>query len=114
MAKQAELPQVTDMQGLLPIVRQCISELITQRTGSSDISLDVYREWSGGWRVAAEVRGPVSGHMDFILFHTPQGGVLAMPARMPERWRAQGIAASDGTRWTMDEEGRLLALDSAG
>lgn len=105
-----QLTQVTDLQGLAPLARQMIQQLIAQRTGSSDISFDIYREWSGGWRVAVDVRGPVSGHMDFILFHTPAGGLLAMPAQLPARWRAEygGVPASDGSLWTMDEQGRIL------
>jgi hypothetical protein len=104
---ETHITQVTDMQGVLPTARQCIRQLIESRTGSSDITFDVYREWSGGWRIAAQVSGPVSGSMDFILFHTPQGGILAMPAQLPARWRAQGIAASDGSLWTMDEQGKI-------
>jgi hypothetical protein len=108
VTNEPQLPQVTDMQGVLPTARQCIQQLIESRTGSSDISFDVYREWSGGWRIAAQVRGPVSGSMDFILFHTPQGGILAMPAQLPARWRAQGIEASDGSLWTMNEAGKIV------
>jgi hypothetical protein len=48
--------------------------------------------------------------MDFILFHTPQGGILAMPAQLPQRWRVQGILASDGSLWTMDEAGQITQM----
>lgn len=100
---------LTDMQGWLPTARAAIRTLLEERIGSVEISFDVYREWSGGWRIATEVRGAVSGTMDFILLLTPQGGLLAMPAQLPERWRlSYGIAASDGSRWTMDDEGRVV------
>jgi hypothetical protein len=112
LMNQAEVTPITDMQGVLPIARECITRLITERAGSSDITFDVYREWSGGWRIATQVRGPLSGQMDFILLRTPQGGILAMPARMPERWRLlYGIEASDGTRWTMDNQGRIVPFE---
>ncbi len=111
MSKQPALAQVTEMHGLFPTARQCIRDLIEQRTGSTDITFDVYREWNGGWRIRALVRGPLNGSMDFILFHTPQGGILAMPSQLPTRWRSRGIAASDGSLWTMDEQGHIVALD---
>jgi hypothetical protein len=112
LMNQAEVTPITDMQGVLPVARECITRLIAERTGSNDITFDVYREWSGGWRIATQVRGPLSGQMDFILLRTPQGSILAMPARMPERWRLlYGIEASDGTRWTMDNEGRIVPFE---
>lgn len=113
MSSRTPQPQpVTDMQGVLPTARECIRTLLAERTGSTDITFDVYREWSGNWRIATEVRGPVNGTMDFILLHTPQGGILAMPARLPERWRTQhGIAASDGSLWTMDDEGYIVPFE---
>jgi hypothetical protein len=98
------------MQGVLPLARECIRRLITERTGSTEISYDAYREWGGNWRIAIEVRGPVTGTMDFILFHTTGGGILAMPAQLPQRWRVQGIPASDGSLWTMDDAGRVVPL----
>jgi hypothetical protein len=102
---------ITEMQGVQPVARECIETLIQEMTGSTDMSMDFYREWSGGWRVDVEVRGPISGNMDFILFQTPQGGVLAMPAQLPQRWRTEyGVAASDGSRWTFDDEGRLCPM----
>lgn len=106
-----QLVPVTEMHGIQTTARQCIMKLIEQMTGSSDMSFDFYREWSGGWRVDVEVRGPISGSMDFILFQTPQGGILAMPAQLPERWRTQyGVEASDGSLWTFDDEGRLCPM----
>jgi hypothetical protein len=107
--QQTPVP-LTDMQGWLPTARECIRALLTERLGDVEITYDVYREWSGGWRIATEVRGPVSGGMDFVLLRTPQGGLLAMPARLPERWRRAGVAASDGSRWTMDDEGRIVPV----
>lgn len=110
MTQQPKLTPVTDLHGLAGSARQSITQLLEQRTGSTDIRFDFYREWSGGWRVAVEVCGKISGHMDFILLHTPQGAMLAMPAQLPERWRSLGIPASDGSLWTMDPEGNIVAL----
>ncbi len=109
MAEQYGLTQVTELHGLQKIARECITTLIVQMTGSENISFDFYREWNGGWRVGVDVSGPISGHMDFILFHTPQGGVLAMPHRLPETWRTRyGVAASDDTLWTIDDAGYFV------
>jgi hypothetical protein len=113
MSEQRMPTQVTDLQGIQPIARECIQRTIEQMTGSTDMSFDFYREWNGAWRVDVEVRGPISGAMDFILFHTPQGGILAMPAQVPERWRSSGIEASDGSRWSFDDEGMLCAVEPA-
>lgn len=112
MRKPPQPTPITDMQGVLPVARQCIRQLLEERTGSTDMTFDVYREWSGGWRIATQVRGPVSGEMDFILLYTPQGAVLAMPARLPERWRTrQGVPASDGSLWTMNDEGYIVPFE---
>lgn len=110
MSNPMALQAVTELHGLAGVVRQAITELITQRTGSTDITFDFYREWSGGWRVAITVQGRVSGQMDFILLHTPQGGILAMPAQLPERWRSQGVPATDGSVWTMDAAGQIVGV----
>lgn len=107
------LTQITDMQGVAKTARECIAKLIHAMTGSDDISFDFYREWSGGWRVGVDVRGPISGHMDFILFQTPQGGLLAMPQKLPEVWRIKrGVEATDGSVWTISDEGLFVPLGS--
>lgn len=109
MAENDGLTQVTELKGLQKTARECITDLIVQMTGSENISFDFYREWNGGWRVGVDVSGPISGHMDFILFHTPRGGLLAIPQRLPEVWRKRyGVAASDETLWTVDDTGYFV------
>ena len=109
MTEQHGLIPVTEMHRLTSTARECITRLIDQMTGSDNITFDFYREWSGGWRVAVDVTGPISGHMDFVLFHTPQGGLLAMPQQLPTVWRTHyGVEASDGSRWTIDDQGNFI------
>lgn len=103
------LRPVEDMQGMLPTVRVLVFSLLEERLPGCTAELDVYREWSGGWRVRAHVSGRVTGVLDFALLHTPQGGILAMPIPLPQRWRQQGVVASDGSCWTMDSTGDILA-----
>lgn len=112
MADQYGLVQVTEMQGVAQVARACISHLLTQMVGSAEISFDFYREWNGGWRVGVDVSGPIRGHMDFILFHTPQGGILAMPQKLPEAWRVRrGVEASDGSVWTINQQGFFVPFE---
>lgn len=112
MAEECNLTQVTEMQGVTKLARECITTLIKEMTGSEEITFDFYREWSGGWRVGVDVTGPVSGHMDFILFHTPGGGLLAMPAKLPEAWRTRrGVTASDGSIWTINNAGMFVPFE---
>ena len=100
--------QVTDLHGLAPIARNCIREALTRLIGDADLSYDFYREWNGGWRVRVDIAGRVSGSLDFVLFHTPQGALLALPVPMPERWRvATGVTANDGSIWTLSDEGEV-------
>jgi hypothetical protein len=109
MTDQHGLTQVTEMQGVTRIARDCITNLIYEMTGSEEIAFDFYREWSGGWRVGVDVTGPISGHMDFVLFHTPAGGILAIPPKLPDAWRTRrGVQASDGSRWTVDDAGMFV------
>jgi hypothetical protein len=47
--------------------------------------------------------------MDFVLFHTPAGGILAIPPKLPDAWRTRrGVQASDGSRWTVDDAGMFV------
>jgi hypothetical protein len=102
---------ITDLHGLAGHVRRHIQALVDARLGGGDISFDFYREWHGGWCVAADIRGKLSGRMDFVLFHTPAGALLALPRPLPERWRLQqGVPASDGSLWTQDDTGALREL----
>ena len=101
--------QITDLHGLAPAARQCIREALEQLIGEAELSYDFYREWSGGWRCRVAVAGRARGQLDFVLFHTPQGGILALPLPMPERWRVgPGIRASDGGMWTLDSDGQVV------
>jgi hypothetical protein len=105
----AELSQITDLHGLAATVRGQIEQLMRERLGSEAVDYDFYREWNGGWRVRVTVRGPISGTMDFVLLRTPQGALLPLPPNMPERWRVGygGVPASDGSLWTLDEQGTI-------
>ena len=101
--------QVTDLHALAPLARRCIAEALARLLGDASLSYDFYREWSGGWRVRVAVAGPISGQLDFVLFHTPAGGLLALPIPMPERWRrTSGIPASDGSVWTLSDDGMVV------
>lgn len=105
--------QVTDLHGLAPLARQCIKDALTGLLGDAELSYDFYREWNGGWRVRVDVAG--RGRLDFVLFHTPQGALLALPLPMPERWRvATGLPASDGSVWTFNDEGNVVPFSPQG
>lgn len=108
MAETSGPTQVTDLHGLAPAARQCIQQALAQLLGDVELDYDFYREWSGGWRVRVDVKGRVTGQLDFVLFHTPQGALLALPIPMPERWRVTcGLPASDGSWWTLNDDGEV-------
>lgn len=108
---QSDLPvSLTELHGHAPLTRRCIADLLTQRLGPVELTYDFYREWNGGWCVRVAVAG--RGQMDFALLQTPGGGLLPLPRPLPERWRTTtGIAASDGSVWTLDDQGQLIPLD---
>lgn len=110
MTNESPLTQITDLRGNKAIAHELITRWLTEMIGDAEITLDFYREWSGGWRADATVRGTVNGNMDFILFAMSNGGILALPIPMPERWRAHGIAASDGSIWSYDEQEMPILL----
>lgn len=103
--------QITDLHQLAPRVRDCIKNALAPLVGDAALSYDFYREWSGGWRVRVDVEG--RGQLDFALFHTAQGALLALPIPMPERWRVStGIAADDGSLWTLGDDGQIVLFAS--
>ena len=104
---QTPIP-LTDLHGVAPLARRQIADLLTRQLGEVQLDYDFYREWSGGWCVRVAVAGRARGQIDFALLRTPGGGLLPLPRPMPERWRKlTGIPASDGSVWTLDDEGQL-------
>jgi hypothetical protein len=100
---------LTDLRKRAPAARATISELLGGLLGPCELSYDFFREWNGCWRVRVEVTG--RGRLEFTLLDTPGGGILAMPRPLPERWRTEtGIRASDGSLWTLDAAGELVAF----
>lgn len=105
---------LTDLRKRVPEAKKLIAELLTGLLGPVELDYDFYREWNGCWKVRVTARGAASGTLDFTLLSTPAGGMLAMPRPLPERWRTQtGIAANDGTVWTLDEAGNLIPFAGA-
>ncbi len=109
MSQPQQPVQITDLRKLAPRVRQCIAAALNRLIGEAELSYDFYREWNGGWRVRVTIAGRVQGKLDFVLFHTPQGALLAMPIPLPERWRIhEGVMASDTSLWTLSDEGAVV------
>ena len=105
---QTPIP-LTDLRGMAPAARRQIAELLTRQLGEVQLDYDFYREWNGGWFVRVTVAGAARGQIDFALLQTPGGGLLPLPRPMPERWRrTTGVPASDGSVWTLDDEGQLV------
>jgi hypothetical protein len=98
---------LTDLRRRAPAARALIRAALAELLGPVEIAYDFYREWNGCWKVRATISGAASGRLEFTLLDTPGGGMLPMPRPLPERWRAAGVPASDGTRWTIDERGEL-------
>lgn len=97
---------VTDLTELAPVVRALVEATLARFVPGEPTTQRFHREWSGGWRVRVEIGAPARGRLDFVLFHTPGGSIVALPHPMPPQWRAAGgIAAQDGTLWTITEEG---------
>lgn len=105
-----ETPQpLTDLRRRVPEARALIADLLTSLIGPFDLDYDFYREWNGCWKVRVTLHGASTGVLDFTLLTTPAGGMLALPRPLPERWRQHtGIRASDGTVWTLDDQGNLV------
>jgi hypothetical protein len=101
--------QVTDLQGLAPRARALITASLEERLGPVALDFDFHREWNGGWRCRVDVTA--RGRLEFVLFTSPAGALLALPHPLPPRWRdARGFAAEDGTRWSFDDEGQVVRL----
>lgn len=108
----ASVRQVTELQGLAPRARAAIRGVLEARLGPVETTFDFHREWNGGWRCAVQVAG--RGTLQFVLFVTPRDALLALPHPLPGRWAdAEGFAAEDGSRWTFDAEGQVVALPTA-
>jgi len=104
--------QVTDLQGLAPLARRLITAALEERLGPVTAAFDFYREWNGGWRCRVDVTG--RGRLEFVLFTSDAGALLALPHPLPPRWHdARGFAADDGTRWTFDGDGQVVQCSAA-
>lgn len=100
---------LTDLRKRVNIARRIILDNLQALVGPVEVSYDFYREWNGCWKVRVQVAGAANGRLDCTLLDTPNGGILALPRPLPERWRTQtGIGASDGSRWTLDATGALV------
>ncbi len=101
------------MQGLAPRARALITATLEERLGTVALEFDFHREWNGGWRCRVDVTG--RGRLEFVLFRSDTGALLALPHPLPPRWQdALGFAADDGSRWSFGEDGQVVRLSSAG
>lgn len=101
---------VTDLQELAPLARELVEQELERRIPHEHTSQRFHREWNGVWRVRVEVGRPPRGRLDFVLFETPAGALLALPHPMPEPWRADpDVPAADGTRWRWSDDGQVEA-----
>lgn len=99
---------VTDLQELAPTVRALVNATLQRFVPDEPTTQRFHREWSGGWRVRVEIGRPPRGRLDFVLFHTPEGSIVALPHPMPPAWRsADGFPAADGSLWTITEDGAV-------
>ena len=102
---------LTDLSKRVNEARGLIHHLLTELIGPVELNYDFHREWNGCWKALVEISGAVSGRLDFTLLETADGALLAVPRPLPERWRTEtGIPASDGSRWSIDDSGQLVAF----
>ncbi|WP_129629213.1 hypothetical protein [Candidatus Oscillochloris fontis] len=101
---------LTDLRRRAPIARTLIRDVLTEMVGEVEVVYDFYREWNGCWLVNVKVSGAASAQLSFTLMDTPSGGMLALPRPMPSRWRSVGVRATDGTRWSLSEQGALVRV----
>lgn len=100
---------LTDFTRRASAARALIQSVLTELIGPVDLKYDFFREWSGCWKAYVDITGAATGRLEFTFLETAGGGLLALPRPLPERWRLQtGIAADDGTRWTLDAKGLLM------
>ncbi len=109
MAEQLPTP-LTDLRRRAPVARALIRDTLAELVGPVEIKYDFYREWNGCWQVRVQLSGAASGEIAFTLLDTPGGGMLAIPRPLPTRWRAAGVPATDGTRWSLDAAGDLVRV----
>jgi len=103
--------QITELQGLAPRARALITASLAERLGAVELDFDFYREWNGGWRCRVDVTG--RGRLEFVLFSSDLGALIALPHPLPTRWRdARGFAADDGSRWSFAADGQVVRLDA--
>lgn len=100
---------LTDLRRRVNLARDQIRAVLSELVGPVELDFDFHREWNGCWCVRVEITAPIRGRLDFTLLDTPGQGLLALPRPLPDPWRLEtGIAATDGSRWTLDEAGRLV------
>jgi len=103
--------QVTDLHGLAPRARALITARLKERLGAVELVFDFHREWNGGWRCRVDVTG--RGRLEFVLFASDSGALIALPHPLPPRWRDElGFAAEDGSRWSFADDGQVVRLDA--
>jgi hypothetical protein len=111
---QVPIPLI-DLRRRVNLTRDLIRGMLQDLLGPVEVKCDFHREWNGCWKVLVEVSGTVSGRLECTLLETPQGGILAWPRPLPERWRLEtGIPATDGSRWTFDSSGALMPFVAPG
>lgn len=99
---------LTELDELAPVARDLVSQALQRWLPDQPVSQRFHRVWSGGWRVRVEIGRPPRGKLDFVLFRTPAGGVLALPHPIPPAWRdPDGVADSEGVRWRWSDEGEV-------
>ncbi|MEI7644532.1 MAG: hypothetical protein WCJ55_09655 [Chloroflexales bacterium] len=104
---------LTDLRRRAPVARTLIREVLIGLVGPVELAYDFYREWNGCWKVRVTLSGAANGRIEFTLLDTVGGGMLAMPRPLPERWRAAGIPATDGSRWSLDAAGNMVPVPAA-
>ncbi|NTV64140.1 MAG: hypothetical protein HGA65_11470 [Oscillochloris sp.] len=109
MAEQLPTP-LTDLRRRAPVARALIRDVLAELVGQVEIAYEFHREWNGCWQVRTKISGAASAQLTFTLLDTPGGGMLAMPRPMPSRWRSLGVPATDGSRWSLGENGELLPV----
>ncbi|MBB1073189.1 hypothetical protein HUU62_02020 [Rhodoferax sp. 4810] len=111
MTLSAPIP-LTDFSHRATAARALIHDMLTELFGiEPELTYEFYREWNGCWRARVVLSGAVTGRLEFTFMLTASGGLLAIPRPLPERWRNEiGIPASDGSRWTVNNDGQLVSF----
>lgn len=99
---------LTELDEVAPVARALVARELQRWIPDEPVTQRFHREWSGGWRVRVEIGRPPRGKLDFVLFLTPAGAVLALPHPIPLAWRdPAGVADSDGVSWRWSDEGTV-------